>query len=581
MTAVPITYAYKTYRNGVYLGDLPNVSSQFNYALDINNGSAPLTIECDVPVTRASESISTIDTELGIALQAEDGTNLEIERQPDLYGISGGGTIIANDNVVVVYEFSPDYPSGKIVWSGWITKWNISARAGRITINCISYGMDLNDYLIQGALTQDQSQTSQNTSLSLFTWAKSGEQYSIGQQFTTGAAVPNLAAVTLWLAVNSSAVTLQLDIWNSASDANTGVGSLGSTLLTISNTTAAACLFQFTTAISLLSNTQYFFTVKSVSNGGGGALVYLYNLDSTHYTGGNALRQYFSGTTGDFYYRGAPWNDFTADGDLYFKTWYTANATSSPYTSVDPTAIFTSIIDNYVARGGKVNYTAASIANTGSTVSYTFSVQRVLDGIGKALDLSPSNWYWTVDPATSLAYFKSFSTTADILLTLGQNIEDLDLGVSAEGVRNVLYFTGGPTAGVNLYKSYQSASSITAVGRQRLETMTDNRVTLSATADAIANAFLSAYNTEVYETTVTLARTVIDITTILPGQTVGFSGFGNFIDALILRVMRVQRFPDRVTLTLGSIPPRASSVLKNIIAHVVDLETVANPTAPS
>ena len=66
-----------------------------------------------------------------------------------MFGSSSSGSLIANDNDIIVYEFSPEYPSGKKVFSGWITKWKLRHKDGKIVINCISYGMDLNDYVLQ------------------------------------------------------------------------------------------------------------------------------------------------------------------------------------------------------------------------------------------------------------------------------------------------------------------------------------------------------------------------------------------------------------------------------------------------
>lgn len=576
MTAIPITYAYKVYRAGAYLGDLPNVISPFNYALDINNGAAPLTVECQVNLVTASDAITTIDTEIGTALQAEDGSNLEIERQPEVFGASGSGKLIANDNVLVVYEFSSDYPNGKKVFSGWMTNWHIQHKANKVVINCISYGMDLNDYVAGNNLSPDVTQNTQDASVNMY-YNSAADFVQYGQEFQVGASITSMGAISLWLAGNGSPVTVTLKLYNYITDELGGATPLATATQIVTSATPQLYQFVFATPATVSHKpAQIYDHVLTLAAQAGAGIVKVYYKGSDVYAGGK-MTTYGAGF--------GAWTE-TPSGvipaaDLYFITYSRSSNTTAIFSSTDPTTMATTIIDTYRGQGGQANYAAGTTTATGLSVTYTFILSRVVDAIKKLLDLSPANFYWTVDPATTALYFKSYNTTADILLVLGQNIDDVDIGVNAEGVRNQLYFSGGPTAGVNLLKAYSNSASVATVGRQRLELLQDNRVTLSTTADAIASAFFGANATEIYETTVTIARAVLDITTILPGQTVGFSGFGNFVDSLILVVQRVERHPEYVTLNLGSIPPRATSVLKDIQNHVDDLETLANPSTPS
>jgi hypothetical protein len=449
--------------------------------------------------------------------------------------------------------------------------------------------MDLNDYLVAGTpYTADVSQTAATSNGINISNTGGGGYAKIGQTFVAGAGNVNIGAIDVKLG-NYNAVQqgVTLKIYNSVADASAGNTPLGTAYRLIPFTGSymsgleQVFRFTFVTPVAITALNSYFFELVPDYDPSGG----VYALDTTGnpYANGDAyfLNTYGSAGTGG---TGGVWltsaSAYSA-GDMYFITYQSTGATNALYTAQDPTNIFKSIIDGYHNAGGKANYSASSWALTGLSVTYTFIVARALEGIKKLLDFVPSNYYWLVDPATQTAYFKPFNTTADILLTLGMNISDVEIGVNAEGVRNILYLTGGATAGVNLFKQYTNSTSITTTGRQRIETQADNRITISATADKLGAAFLAANAAEIYETTVVVPRTVIDITTILPGQTVGFSGFGNFIDNLVLGIVRMARYDDRVELSLGSLPPRTTSTMKQVQKEIEDLQTVANPSAPS
>lgn len=574
MTATPITYQYKVFRSGRYLGDLPNVSSPFQYALDINNGAAPLSITCQIPVYNANLAPDLIQTEVGDPIETETGESFEMERQPDQFGANNSGLLLANDNDVIVWEFSPEYPNGKKVYSGWITKYKVNYRTGLAQVNVISYGMDLNDYLVIGDASVDQSNTTVNT-IQAFSQFFNGNLIpgGFGQTVTPGAGVTNLAGLTVRIKCNEANIIATITVYNNVTDANNGVNPLGSASVSLNNDNTTTD-YRVSWATPLTIGSSYFFTVTTnvlADN------TYLSYQTSDVYANGSMYTQTYAS------YPPLPAPTYVLNGvaDMYFKSYTTSGNTSPTYTAYDPTNMVKNMIDNYVSYGGKVNYSASSTDLTALSITYGFNTARVLDGIKKALDLSPATFYWTVDPATALLYFKQFSTTPAVLLTLGQNIIDIDVGINAEAVRNIIYFTGGPTAGVNLFRRYTDATGLARTGRQRLESLADNRVTLAGTADQIASGFLAANATEQYEITVTVARNVIDITTLLPGQSVGLSGFGNFLDRPVFYIVRIERYSDKVVLLLGTIPPRATSVLKEIQNNIQDLNTLANPSVPS
>lgn len=574
--AVEKKYLYKIFRNNSFLGVLQNVKSQFSISQQINTAGTQLIIEVSETIDRQFEPTEPILTEDGEPITDEFGEPLLTERKPDIVGNSSEDILIRNNNDIEVYEISTDYPNGKLVFAGWISKWKaIISDNDSIQITCLSNGSELDNYLILGAATLDQSQSSQ-TQRGAFVGGSDGNFGGAGQTITIGASVSNISSIILKLAIDQDETepqTAYLKIWPSVAHANSGTGLLGETSRQITNAEVSPgtdeYTFTFATPVSVTPGGSVFITITTAAN----QTIFFGYADISAYAGG---RQY-SKTSG------GPFTEESSTFDLYFKTYFTAGATNSPYSSQDPTLILRSIIDNYVARGGVVNYNGTSTDLTGTSVAYTFSVNTILEGIKKVLDISPSDWYWYVDPGTSILYFKQTATTEQHTLIYGQHLEELEVEATVEDVKNTVYFTGGDTgSGENLFVSETDeeglADNNNRVGLARL---TDNRVTLSDTADAIIENFLDANRNEAYITSVVINNDTYDTNTFALGQTVGFNGFGSFVDDLMLQIVSISRKPDSVTLGLGTLFRRASTKVEEIERRLNAVETVDNPTAPS
>jgi hypothetical protein len=271
-----------------------------------------------------------------------------------------------------------------------------------------------------------------------------------------------------------------------------------------------------------------------------------------------------------------------ADGYAYGEevSFSTSNLTTVSFSGVDPTDIFKQVIDDYVARGGVVNYDGSSTDDTGLSLSYTFNTATILEGVRVAHDLAPSGWYWYVDLGTSIAYFKNTPTTPTHKLINGRHIGNLKLVMSTENVKNIVYFTGGETAGTNLFKEYRDSASISSFG-QRIERKTDNRVTLNSTADAIGESIIVSQRGEAYHTVVDVLDTTYDITLFKPGDTVGLLGYGNFVEDLLLQIVRIEYTPTKARLLLGTLPPRLSGTVEQVRRDLISVQTVLNPSEPA
>lgn len=111
--------------------------------------------------------------------------------------------------------------------------------------------------------------------------------------------------------------------------------------------------------------------------------------------------------------------------------------------------------------------------------------------------------------------------------------------------------------------------------------MSDNRVTVQATANLLANNQLDLLADEQTVATIVVPDTVYDINLFNLGDTVGFSGFANFIDFTIVQITRINRNPNSVALTLGVLQQRNSATVEQLRRELDKLQTIDNPTTPS
>lgn len=254
--------------------------------------------------------------------------------------------------------------------------------------------------------------------------------------------------------------------------------------------------------------------------------------------------------------------------------------TSVEYAGYDPSNIVKDALDKFTAGGGIVDYDTSSVATTGTNVTYTFRVNTILEVIQKCLELAPYDWYWYVGLGDDILYFQDKPTTVSHTFILGKHIQELNLEYSIENLVNLVYFTGGETAGVNLFKKYSDATSISNYG-QGLQRISDHRVTIDANAALIAEAEIDRNSIPRYRTSITILDTVFDIEDIRLGQLIAFRNFDNYIDELELQIVGLRYEPDRVTLQLDSLLPSVNKCIEDLRRNLVELDNVETPDAPS
>lgn len=579
MTAVlPKTYSYKFYRAGVYLGSLAqNVKTPFTYTQQINTPFATATFDVGVSAFTANQPVQTIDDESGVPLQDESGNNLTTERAPDIIGNSADNILIRTNNNVVVTEYSRSYPNGKIVFQGYITYWeaNFASMNYVVTVNLMSHGCELNNYLVTtGGGTPIFENLVDDGSVYVIDSPAGATYHALEQSFAGSNATIN----ALKLKVQSTAgATIYASIFQMTGSQPAGglsdpqLGLYASTIVS-AGASPQVVTINFSSPATLVSGNTYYVRIVTLTTGGS---INVYGSAANPYASGQ-LWQEATTFAGVSTYTSQP------TIDLYFGI-YAASDTTSTFVSVEPIAMLRSIVDDYVSKGGSVNYASGSTVTTTSTVtSYSFNTNTSLEGVAKALEFCPSTWYWYADPATDILYAKQVATTATHKMIIGRHLASVKLRGTVENVINQIYFTGGPTAGVNLFKKYTGQTSISAMaGRVLMQRVSDNRVTVATAADTLGANRLALHPSEEYTTTIRVYDNTYDTQTMNLGDTVGFGNAGNFIDSLVIQITQLTRTPEYVDLTLGPLLPTMPSDIASTQRDVTQLLTVANPSAPS
>lgn len=565
---VPIRVDYKVYsKDGRFLGLLPNVSSPFGFSQDKDSAGSTIEITCGYKAenTVTTDPLLTDDDEP--ILTDDDLEILATETEIVIAeGSSVNDAIFKNGNRIKVIEYNYWHPNGKIMFSGQVNKVGFSYGGGNSSVKLmvISDGADMNNFIARGfpfSYTNDVSQTSQNGYVSVIVESFGGWT-KYGQTWRTGAGVTNVGAISLMLYCST-------DVTVSIYDAPNG-NLLGSATKTLALGGPTVVEFEFSQLIEVEPETEYFMVVSVPP--GKSTRVYRHSTSSTYANGSMYISEYSGGSGGGFFYE--------TSGDFYFITKSGTPTTTATYSSDDPvTEMMSGILEDYNNRGGYI--TERDFLATGLSLTYTFVVATVYDALRKVLELAPTGYYSYVDLGTAELDILQQSETADFTIVKGKDVNQLDIVLSIEQVKNYLLFTGGEVSpGVNLYREYQDSVSSSIYGL-RTVVRADNRVTLAATADAIGDTFIEELSDEIQETSVTIPVTAMDISLLVPGKNIGFRNFGSFIDGMVLQIVRRDYNTKSVTLSLGRLPVRMNDQIQRINRGLLNEQTINNPSSPS
>lgn len=565
---VPTRVAYKVYsKNGTYLGELPNVTTPFAFNQDMNSTGSAIEIVCGV---KADNDLTTEAIITGDGYDITTGTDDPLVATTGTVvlalGSSEDDAIFKNGNRIKTWLYNYWHPNGKLMFSGQVNKVKPKFAGGKsyTKLMVLSDGLDLNNLVARGypfSYTNDQSQTSQDGYVTVMADSFGAGFVSYGQSFVTGGAVDNLGAISLMLQGNAD-VTINFYTGPNGS-------LLGSVTKAVSAGSPTVTQFEYAQLVDVTPNTARFFGIFVNS----GQSMRVYHNSSGGYTDGTAYEASYGGGSG-----GGSYTSYS--GDLYFITKSGTPTTTATYTSQDPiTGMLSSILIDYNNRGGMI--TERDFTAAGVSLTYTFNMAFVFDAVKKALEMSPSGYTSYIDLGTAEMDIFPISSTADFTVVNEKDVIDLELELSIEQVKNYLLLSGGDTGGgSNLYRDYRDTESSANYGI-RTGTKSDNRITLSATADAIGTSYIEENAGEQQNTMLVVPVTAMDTTLLTPGKTIGFKNYGNFIDTLVLPIVRREFRTKSVTLILGMMPVRMNDEIQRISRDLLNEQTANNPSAPS
>lgn len=565
---VPTRVDYKVYsREGTYLGLLP-VTNPFAFTQDMNSAGSTLQLTCSKGIDDGITTEPLQEEDNDLLLTEDDQTILAtLNSSVVARGADAQEALYKNSNRVKVWMYNYWYPNGKLMFSGQVNRVSFQyggGGAGSISLAVLSDGIDLGNLIARGSpftYTNDVSQTSQNGFVTVSGDAFTGGWYRIGQTIKTAVGTTNIGAIVLKLQGSATVTVSMYDAVNG--------NFLASITKNVSYGGATDEQFNFPNLVTVPSNTLRFYTVAVAP--GQSINVYRHGTSSTYADGGMFESSYSGGSGGGSY--------GSISGDLYFITKRGTPTTTTTYSSQDPiTGMMRGILADYNTRGGYIH--ERDFVAAGYNLTYVFNLMSIFDSHKKVLEMSPTGYYSYIDLGTAEMDMLPMSSTADFTVVRGRDIVSLNLSLSIEQVKNYLLFTGGETAGVNLFRQYQDAASAGYYGT-RMATKSDNRVTQTGTADAIGDSFKAENKDETQETSITVPVTAMDHTLLTPGKTIGFRNFGNFIDDMVLQIVRREFNVNSVTLTLGRLPVRMNDEVQRIQRELLNEQTIKNPSNPS
>jgi hypothetical protein len=586
------TYLYKVFdRTGTtLLTTWPDVASDFSYEQEINSAG--------------SQSIVTL------------------ARNPTSFG---EGVDVKHLNRVEVSVIDAEQPNGSVIFKGFISSYTPNFAANSVEVVVLGYGVELANYMIEASTPTHPFYSMQRSYISPvpgdygigfggiippafppFT-AYAGDSQDLAQSFIAeGNNITKVRASIFPYNTGVAATTVECQIWSAAAGRPVARISTGTVTAAVSDSTGASALFDFSAApVAVVPGQTYFiiFTAPAYTN----ILACYENQQSTYDgTGGDPRLRLLFGTVQDV----SSWTYFFFNTDytgaiLEFDVWNDQVDTEVAYYSQDPGAILRSLIDKYQAAGGTLSYTSGTVELTGTVTSYTFNTNNILEGINKCLEMAPVGWYYYIDQATNLVHFHKKADAPEVLFTLGKDIISLAPEKRIENIVNVVYVTGGTVEGQVLFAKYIDRANVTANGRWQ-QNYIDGRITLKSTMDIIANTILGNHAAAEIRTSLEVADSNggnggYDIESALVGRVVGFRGFSGSgsplwdsavwdsdswdynladIGSLALQITRLSYSPDKITISLSTVPPDVNKRIEDINRALQAQQTLYNPSQP-
>ncbi len=568
-------FRYAIYKDGVYQSDLPKPSSEFTYSQDIDSAGAQLEIE--IPRNFIDVGAANNDTYL-----VDEAGNQIVDEQGNF--IITKNDLVFNDipidlnNEIKVYKKSSRYPKGRLVFNGFISKWTADFKNNSIKITVLSYGVELINYVPvtpTNDLTYDAGVVLET--------ADAPHELLPGREST----LPNLVAMETDLTYvfdypfTMLGFLMSIDVPTKKSRISWGL---------YRGTPDAPGDLLETGKFQVKNSTRDYYYVPCKSNLPVSAEFYFVQLWNSGESGPDWGRVYVWGQTGDPAADGQLWTNDNAGGgwvatteDMYLEihTDPVIGTVGAEFDSYDPANIIKTLVDNIQLQGSRIGYTSHSIDPAAAEVYYRFRADTTLEGVVKAHELSPDGFYWYCDVATNNIEFHDRANASQHNLVMGRHFSNAQFMYSMEQLKNFAYFSGGDTgSGENLFSQYSHLNSIFKYG-QWLDAISDNRVTVQETADAIGTSTIARNSQPIFIITMDVLAEKYPIDTLKLGQIVQTRGMGSLIDNLLLQIVNTTPHADYVSITLGNLKPRFSEEYEKTQRRLNKIETIDNPDSPT
>lgn len=566
------TYVYKHYSQGVFKGVLDDCISPFELKTEINTAGAQLQIELARSLQNSGPSftIEELVDENDETIVTDKNETIEVDSSVSISGMPN-----LNDRIEV-WEYDSVYnPSGLIKFNGLVSSWEAGYKDTTVTLTLLSYGIQLDNQLMQivdeEVVVDNSGGTAANRFIKGLTnpAAITGD-IKIAQTFTVPVQT-GLSSIDLWIKgptnANYGSTIWELTVFEGTPiTLGQQIASTSRTTYYIAGSTLAQNKFTFAQELTLDASKQYCFIVT------------LTGVDSVYFNGAyHSNGNNYSDGTSYGYTSSSGWLSLGRDIRFIFNK----NTVSlvNNFASTDPSVIVMNAIDAFATGGTSIRYDSSidSIELSSTVVSYIFKFYTYYEVLKKCIELAPANWWYFVHPGSGVVYFKPQPQTPDHTFILGKHLEDANFKYSLEEVKNSIFFSGGDDgSGTNLQQSDTDQISIQQYGTW-LDRPSDNRVTNSSTATTIIDSILNEKSDPKFGTTIEISAGKYDVSSIQVGQAVGFKNFNSLIDSLVLQIMSVKEAAEGVTLVLAVLPPHQSKRIEDIKRNLEKQQTENNP----
>mgnify|MGYP007071589066 CR=1 FL=1 len=206
------------------------------------------------------------------------------------------------------------------------------------------------------------------------------------------------------------------------------------------------------------------------------------------------------------------------------------------YSAADVDTMFSDAVDDVNTIYGATFFTK-NLANPGVSITVDFTRVTHLDALGQAVAFLGGTYYWRVRPNGQVDLQTFNDSTADHKLTVGKDVDALDIVRSVMNLKNkvVVSWGGTPTDA-----EYTDATSVTNYGR-RMSLLSEPGIGDSGSSDAKGNGEIARLKNPFTQTIVTVNSQYALQSSILPGDTVQVRNVSNGSSQMLTGVLRVVR----------------------------------------